>query len=222
MLEPTKSTINDISQEPITTYIGSNIILLMGAPLSGKGTQSKLLEHILNRPAVSSGDLLRAEVATGSELGKQMKAYMDAGELIPNELTTTFLTTKLSDSAYKNGMILDGYPRNLSHLEIFDNILINLNRSICVAIYLDVSKSELDQRRLKRNRTDDYAETFEKRYRVFQEETLPLIKEFEKRSQLIHIACHSDSPEDVQQNILAALNAHLEPKHVQMNCNKVA
>ncbi|CAF4240134.1 unnamed protein product, partial [Rotaria magnacalcarata] len=75
-----------------------------------------------------------------------MTACIDNDELIPSELTVTFLTAKLSDSMYKNGVILHGYPRNRSHLQILDNILMNLDRSILTTIYLDVSKSKLDQR----------------------------------------------------------------------------
>ena len=159
----------------IKKFIENRVILLIGAPLSGKGTQGILLRKSFNCPYVSSGDLFRYEVNSGSVLGHQMKIYMDNGDLTPNELTEQFLTQKLSEEIYKNGMILDGYPRNLSHLPIFENLLINLNRKIFVVIYLNVSKDELDQRRLLRNRNDDDKNVFEHRYEIFQGETLPLI-----------------------------------------------
>ena len=98
----------------------NSVIIVLGAPLSGKGTQGTVLAKSLKLPYVSTGELFRDEVSSGSELGKQIKKYMDDGELIPNELTTTFLKEKLSDSAYDKGMILDGYPRNASHLPILD------------------------------------------------------------------------------------------------------
>ncbi|CAF2744540.1 unnamed protein product [Rotaria sp. Silwood2] len=191
----------------IQTLLGHDVILLIGAPLSGKGTQGKLLAKALDRPYVSSGDLFRAEVASGSKLGQQIKTYMDAGELIPNDLTTTFLTIKLSDSIYHKGMILDGYPRNISHLTILDGILKNLNQRIFIAIYLDASKAQLNARRAQRGRTDDDADTFERRYTVFQEETLPLIDVLKSRNQLVKIDSHSESPDKINQRILSEMIA---------------
>jgi adenylate kinase len=146
----------------VQELLGCDVIVLVGAPLAGKSTQGNLLGKVLERPYVSSGDLFRAEVALVSDLGRQIKAYMDSGELIPNELTTEFLTAKLSDPMYQNGMILDGYPRNLSHLPIIEGILTNLDRRIFTAIHLDVSKSQLDERRLCRGRLDDNAEISER------------------------------------------------------------
>jgi len=190
----------------IDKVLENSVILFVGAPLSGKGTQGNLLGKALKRPYVSSGDLFRNEVNSGSEFGKEIKKYMDNGELIPNELTTNFLTDKLSDKIYNNGMILDGYPRNLSHVEIFDKILINLNRKIFVVIYLNVSKSILDQRRTQRHRNDDDEHVFQRRYSVFQEETLPLIDFFKTRNILIDIHSNSESPEQIHQRILEEIS----------------
>jgi adenylate kinase len=190
----------------IDKVLENSVILFVGAPLSGKGTQGNLLGKALKRPYVSSGDLFRNEVNSGSEFGKEIKKYMDNGELIPNELTTNFLTDKLSDTIYNNGMILDGYPRNLSHVEIFDKILINLNRKIFVVIYLNVSKSILDQRRTQRHRNDDDEHVFQRRYSVFQEETLPLIDFFKTRNILIDIHSNSESPEQIHQRILEEIS----------------
>ena len=196
-----------MSVASVQELLGCDVIVLIGAPLAGKSTQGTLLGKILERPYVSSGDLFRAEVALGSELGRQIKTYMDAGELIPNELTTTFLTAKLSDSLYQNGMILDGYPRNLSHLPIIEDILKNLDRSIFTAIYLEVSKSQLDERRSRRGRLDDNVDISDRRYAVFQEETLPLVESFRSKNRLIHIDCSSLSAEQVHQQILSELIA---------------
>ncbi|CAF1249383.1 unnamed protein product [Rotaria magnacalcarata] len=217
MLEASHSIINDLSLGQMQEWIGCNVVLLIGAPLSGKSTQSKLLAQTLDRPCVSSGDLFRTEVATCIELGKQMTACIDNDELIPSELTVTFLTAKLSDSMYKNGVILHGYPRNRSHLQILDNILMNLDRSILTTIYLDVSKSKLDQRQSKQTRTDDGIQIFEHRYSIFQEETLPLIDELKKRDQLIRIICDSESPEEIHKNILTALLQRQEQNHSHLD-----
>lgn len=195
----------DLDVNHIQQLLGCNVILFMGAPLSGKGTQGTLLAKALNRPYVSTGDLFRNEVASGSTLGQQMKAYMDAGELIPNELTTVFLTTKFNDPIYQQGMILDGYPRNPSHLSIFENTLMNLDREIFIAIYLDVPKAQLDERRTQRGRADDNVDTAERRYIVFQQETVPLIDILESRNLMVKINCISESPESIHQRVLSAL-----------------
>ena len=189
----------------VQEWLGCDVIILIGAPLSGKGTQGKLLAEALGRPCVSTGDLFRAEAASGSALGQEMKKFMDAGELIPNELTTAFLTDRLSDSAYQNGMILDGYPRNPSHLPIVEKILDRLDRRILTALYFDVSKAQLSERRTRRGRKDDTADTFEHRYSVFQEETLPLVDVLQSRNQLIRIECGVESPEEVSRRVLSEL-----------------
>ncbi|UJR32417.1 hypothetical protein I4U23_019879 [Adineta vaga] len=189
-----------------------NIIVFIGAPLSGKGTQGVLLSKVLERPYVSTGDLFRSEVASNSTLGQQIKTYMDTGELIPNELTTSFLTNKFNESIYQKGMILDGYPRNPSHLNILENILLNLDREIFAAIYLDVPKNELDERRKRRGRADDNDETAEHRYVVFQQETLPLVSILESRNLLIKITCNDQSPENIHQEILSQLIAFEQQK----------
>jgi len=186
----------------IDQLLENSVILLVGSPLSGKSTQGNLLGKVLKRPYVSSGDLFRNEVNSGSILGQEIKKYMDNGELIPNELTTSFLTNKLSDEIYNNGMILDGYPRNLSHLQIFNEILMNLDRKIFVVIYLNVSKPNLDQRRKERSRNDDDQKIFERRYSIFQEETIPLINLFKSRNILIDIQTNSESIDEIHQLIL--------------------
>ncbi|CAF0745013.1 unnamed protein product [Adineta steineri] len=196
----------------IQQLLNDNIILFIGAPLAGKSTQGTLLAKVLERPYVSTGNLFRNEVASGNELGQKIKVYMDSGELIPNELTITFLTTKFNDPIYQNGIILDGFPRNLSHMPILENILTNLDRKILVAIYLDVSKAQLDQRRIHRSRADDDNEIAERRYAVFQQETLPLVDLFESRNILIKITCSSESPENVHQRILSQLAMFIQKK----------
>jgi len=129
--------------EAIKRKLPFHVLLLVGPPLAGKGTQAARLSAVLGIPAVSSGDLFRGEVAKGTELGKQMKAYMDRGELIPNELTTTFLTEKLAEAEFQNGFILDGYPRNPSHLTILEGILADLDRNILAALHFDIDKEIL-------------------------------------------------------------------------------
>ena len=93
--------------EAIRNRLKWKVLLLVGPPLSGKGTQASRLSNLLRIPAVSSGDIFRKEVASGSELGRKMKEFMDRGELIPNDLTTKLLTEKLGAKEFQHGFIMD-------------------------------------------------------------------------------------------------------------------
>ncbi|UJR12630.1 hypothetical protein I4U23_016805 [Adineta vaga] len=190
----------------IQEKIGHDVIVLIGAPCSGKSTQSKILGKALQLPYLSPGDLFRAEVANGTALGQQLAAYMDSGETIPNELTTTFLTAKFNEPLYRNGMIIDGFPRNFSHLAVLDKILTNTARRIFAAIYLDVSKSQLDERRAHRCRYDDNTGTAERRYTIFIQDTVPLINQLDQEKKLIKVRCCSESPEEVTERLLTELS----------------
>ena len=186
----------------MSTFVKTNVIIFIGAPLSGKGTQGQRLAEHLNYAYVSTGDLFRSEVSSGSDLGQQMKIYMERGDLIPDELTEEFLSKKLSEDRFRHGMILDGYPRNLTHLTIFQNILKNVQREILAVVYLNVSKDELNRRRTTRSRADDDEKVFEHRYEVVENETLPLVEYFRTQNLLIEI----QSIDNTQEQILVAIN----------------
>jgi adenylate kinase len=122
------------------------VLLFIGPPLAGKGTQANRLSNLLGIPAVSSGDIFRREAASGSELGQKMKSFMERGELIPNELTTALLTEKLGAKEFHGGFIMDGYPRNLSHLPIFDQILADIDYKVIasrVRLYYRLTESSI-------------------------------------------------------------------------------
>jgi adenylate kinase len=214
-------TLPDVDEhliEALKPHLSFKVILLIGAPCSGKGTQAANLSKLLDIPAVSTGDLFRAEVKTGSELGQKMRVYMEAGQLIPNELTTEFLTEKLGEDEYQKGLILDGYPREQSHLEIFEDIMGQLDRSFLGAIYLEVPEETLRERITGRlvcpacgaishrratqqsapctvegcsgsfeHRADDEISVFNRRYEIFQQRTMPLVPEMERRNLLVHV-----------------------------------
>ena len=113
-------------------------LVLLGAPGSGKGTHAKTLMDKLGIPQISTGDLLRAAVKTGSELGQKAKAKMDAGELVPDSLVLGLLKERLDQADTKDGFILDGYPRNLAQAEALSGLLIGLNHSLDTALLIDV------------------------------------------------------------------------------------
>ncbi len=121
-------------------------IILLGPPGAGKGTQSKVLAKRLNLPHISTGDLLRQNVAGGTELGKEAKDFMNKGMLVPDDLVTKMLVDRFQKPDLKNGFILDGYPRNLKQAEVLDGIFNAKKELIDIVIYLDTSESVVIQR----------------------------------------------------------------------------
>jgi adenylate kinase len=125
-------------------------IIFIAPPAAGKGTQSKLVSAEYNIPHISTGDLLREEVNSGSDLGAYLKQEMDKGNLISDETITTLLKNRLSKSDCENGYILDGYPRNVTQAKIYENLLKELNKEIGSVIFLDIDKSLALERTLSR------------------------------------------------------------------------
>ncbi len=113
-------------------------LVFLGAPGSGKGTQAKKLEKHLGVPQISTGDLLRAAVKTGSELGKQAKAKMDAGELVPDSLVLGLLKERFGQPDTRKGFILDGFPRNLAQAQALGDLLKGLGQPLDTALLIDV------------------------------------------------------------------------------------
>ncbi len=125
-------------------------LVLIGAPGSGKGTQAKFLTEKYNIPQVSTGDLLRAAVAAQTPLGRQAKAVMDAGQLVPNDIVIGMIRERIMRPDAENGFILDGFPRNLEQAEILDNLLANLGRPIDAVLQINVDFDLLMQRMVGR------------------------------------------------------------------------
>ena len=120
--------------------------VLLGAPGSGKGTQGVVLAKKYNIPQISTGDLLRAAVKAGSELGKQAKSAMDAGALVSDEIVIGLIRERISDADAQQGYILDGFPRNIIQAEALDTMLEALNQPLQAVVLLDVAFDELLQR----------------------------------------------------------------------------
>lgn len=121
-------------------------IVLLGPPGAGKGTQAIKLAEKLNLAHISTGNLLRQNVSSGTELGKQAKSHMDKGALVPDELVNQMLTERFAQADVKKGFILDGYPRNIAQAEALDNILRQKNTGLDLVIYLDTSVPVIIQR----------------------------------------------------------------------------
>ncbi|MGB5605611.1 MAG: adenylate kinase [Gammaproteobacteria bacterium] len=125
-------------------------IVLLGAPGSGKGTQAKLLVERYKIPQISTGDLLREAVASGSPLGRQAKVAMDAGQLVSDEIVLGIIKERVMQADARNGFILDGFPRNLPQAEVLDQLLAALGRPLNLALLVAVDVDALLQRRVGR------------------------------------------------------------------------
>ena len=121
-------------------------IIMLGAPGAGKGTQAKMIAEKYSIPHVSTGDIFRANIKNGTELGKQAKEYMDAGKLVPDELTVKILLDRVAQDDCKNGYILDGFPRTIPQAEVLDKALTELNDKIDYAIDVEVPDENIINR----------------------------------------------------------------------------
>ncbi len=125
------------------------ILVLLGAPGAGKGTQAKFLSEKLNLMHISTGDILRDELKKGTELGKKASQYMQKGELVPDEIIVEMIKNIMSDPKSqnsKNGFLMDGFPRTLNQAQKFDEMLLSLNLGINKVVNIDVKKEELIKR----------------------------------------------------------------------------
>lgn len=120
--------------------------VLVGPPGAGKGTQAQILASELSIPKVSTGDIFRANVSGGTELGKQAKAYMDRGDLVPDEVTNAMVRERLKEEDAKNGFLLDGFPRNVAQAEALNKILDGLGQRLDAVVELRADEEEVVKR----------------------------------------------------------------------------
>ena len=158
-------------------------IVIFGAPGSGKGTQSARIVEKYGVSHISTGDVLRAEIKKGSELGKVAKGYIDQGQLLPDALIIDILASVLDPLKDSRGVIFDGFPRTIPQAEALKKMLSERGQDVSVMLDLDVPEDELIDRLIKRGqesgRADDNLETIKKRLTVYSEQTSPL-KDFYK------------------------------------------
>ena len=179
-------------------------IVLLGAPGSGKGTQAAIVVDKYRIPHISTGELLRAEVAAGSELGQQAKAVMDSGALVSDEIMLGMIRERLGKPDVENGFMLDGFPRTLVQAEGLDALLAELNQPIDRVIFFDVDYSEIIQRMLARGRSDDTEDAIRKRLQVYEAQTAPLIDYYKTKGCLRTVQGMGDI-EEISQRIFTAL-----------------
>nr|WP_314382965.1 adenylate kinase [uncultured Cardiobacterium sp.] len=155
-------------------------IILLGAPGSGKGTQAAFLIEKRGLTHLSTGDMLRAEIAAGSDLGKQAKAIMENGQLVSDEIVIAMIAARLSDK----GALFDGFPRTIAQAEALDKLLAGRGSQIDRVIELQVDNEEIVKRMLARGRSDDNEETIRNRLAVFEAQTKPLIAYYAAQGKL--------------------------------------
>lgn len=126
------------------------VIIMLGAPATGKGTVAEILSQNLNIPSISSGDIFRKNMSEGTEFGKKIKEYMDKGELVPDELVLEMITSRLNEDDVKDGVILDGFPRTLTQAEALDKMLEKENKRIDMVVNLETPRDELLERTINR------------------------------------------------------------------------
>ena len=163
-------------------------LLLLGAPGSGKGTQAARLKDSLGVPHISTGDLLRAEVAAGSKLGVEASVVMARGELVSDAILLGMLEDRFSRADTAGGFILDGYPRNLAQAAALDQLLTRIGQPMDFAVQLDVPTELLVERIAGRakaeGRADDNPESVRKRLQVYNDSTAPVIDFYRQHGQL--------------------------------------
>lgn len=150
-------------------------VILLGPPGAGKGTQAAKLAEKLGVPQISTGDLFRNNIAEGTELGRQAKGYLDAGDLVPAELTNALVADRIDHADAANGFILDGYPRSVEQARALHDMLEARGTKLDAVLELRVSEEELLKRLMERGRADDTAEVIHNRMNVYREETEPLL-----------------------------------------------
>jgi adenylate kinase len=168
-------------------------IILLGPPGAGKGTQAELLQKKHGLVQLSTGDMLRAAVASGSEVGQRAKALMEAGDLVPDEVVVQIISEMLDAPETAGGAILDGFPRTTAQAEALDAILADKGLKLEAVIELTVDEAILLDRIEKRAaesggaRADDNAETLRKRLAVYHEQTAPIVPYYQSKGMLTRI-----------------------------------
>jgi len=188
---------------------------MLGPPGAGKGTQAQIIAKELSVPAISTGDIFRANVSGETELGQQAKSYMDAGDLVPDEITVAMVTSRLAEPDALDGFLLDGFPRTIAQGEQLRDSLAAEGRALDCVLELVVEQEELVRRLSGRRmlvngewvqRGDDKPETVRHRLEVYEAQTAPLSGFFEKAGLLARIDAIG-TVEEVTDRAMAALRA---------------
>ncbi|MEV6273948.1 adenylate kinase [Nocardia sp. NPDC051832] len=154
-------------------------VVLLGPPGAGKGTQADLLSDKLGVPHISTGDLFRANISQQTALGREAQKYMDAGDLVPSDVTNRMVEARVNEPDAANGFILDGYPRTVDQADALEKILGDMNSKLDAVLCFVVAEDTVVERMLARGRGDDNEGVIRNRLRVYREETEPLLTHYD-------------------------------------------
>lgn len=166
-------------------------ILLLGPQGSGKGTQAQRISSTYGVPHIATGDMLRAAIAAGTELGRRVKPIYDAGELVPDDLMIELIRERLSHPDAEQGFVLDGFPRTLEQAEALDDMLLEIGSPLDIVFDLQIDEPTTVRRLLGRareeGRSDDTPEAIAKRLQLFREATMPVIEHYRTLGKVVGI-----------------------------------
>jgi adenylate kinase len=173
-------------------------ILLLGPQGSGKGTQAKKISTAYEVPHTATGDMFRAAIAAGSELGRTVKPILDAGQLVPDDITIALIRERLGEEDAQNGFVLDGFPRNIEQAEALDTMLEEIDRPLSAVLLLELSddaaRERLGKRAVLEGRADDQPEAIERRLRDYHEKTEQVVDHYLTTGKLVKM--HAERPID--------------------------
>ncbi|HYP45867.1 MAG TPA: adenylate kinase [Propionibacteriaceae bacterium] len=188
-------------------------LLIMGPPGAGKGTQAKRIAEHFSIPAISTGDIFRANVSNGTPLGLKVKAIMAEGGYVGDDITNEIVALRLIDDDAADGWLLDGYPRTMPQVEALDFVLSEhhhqLDAVLCLQADVDEVVTRLHRRALEEGRDDDSPDVIRARQDKYLQETSPLLELFADRGLLVEVD-GLGAVDEVTSRVLSALDAHLQ------------
>ena len=185
----------------------NSVIVLLGAPGSGKGTQSKLLSDNYNIPILCMGDICRSHIKNNTELGLKMKNYIDNGNLVPDDLIIDIFNIAIQSLHYNKGVIIDGYPRSKGQATQFD-LFLKQQKLNSIFLNLHVDENNLINRLLARKRADDTIDIIKNRLAVYEKDTFPILEFF--KSRIINIDSNSKEQE-IYHTLKSKINNTIQP-----------
>lgn len=154
-------------------------LVLLGPPGAGKGTQAELLSDKLGVPHISTGNLFRANIDQQTLLGTEAKKYLDAGNLVPSDVTNRMVESRIAEPDAVNGFVLDGYPRTVDQAEALERMLKESDHELDAVLSIEVLEDVVVERMLARGRADDTEDVIRNRMHVYQSETAPLLEHYD-------------------------------------------